>query len=126
MNLVVQPEHSTACGHAVVAMLANTTTERVIAVLGHRRPTTWRELCSMLFAFGVVCEPEMVPVFSVWDLPHTAVLALPGRGRYGHWVAIEGEEVYDPAGAIYPTDTLRFLSPSPSDIIMCGAVRGTG
>ena len=87
-------------------MLANTSIDRVIAVLRHDRGTTWRELYSTLFAFGVVCAPELEPAYEADELPPVAVVMLPGSAK--HWVVKQDDLIYDPNGSIYAVDELRF------------------
>lgn len=101
------------CGHACVAMLANTTPERVATVLSSDGPTSWRELYSTLFAFGVVCDAGLVPVFDPADIPPLAVVRLPGPGSFGHWVVVCRGTVYDPAGYTYHAGELTFPALNP-------------
>ena len=125
MNLITQPPSSHMCGHAVVAMLAGTTPERVADVLAHDRPTTWTELYSVLFMFGVVCAPKLVPCFGPDDMADVAVVALPScTPAYGHWVLKIGGLVYDPArDEPYSVEALPFeLTPS-SKVITFATVR---
>lgn len=124
MKLIRQPRYSNTCGHAVVAMLAGTTVPRVAAVLAHDRPTTWRELYSVLFAFGVVCGPVLVPSFEEEDMPGTCVVQVPSDSpAIKHWVLKHGPDVYDPAVGVYPACTLPYTRYPATRVLQCADVR---
>ena len=122
MRLVQQPPNSTTCGHAVVAMLANKTYASVCNALGHTKPTTWREMYTMLFTFGVVCDAGMVPVFGVADIPPVGVLLFPS-GVLGHLAVCYGGYVYDPAyDEVYDTEALPFRKYPANSVLFCSRV----
>ena len=125
MTLVQQPPGSRLCGHAIIAMLARTTTGRVAANLGHERPTTWRELYSILHLFGIICDPKLQPCFDLVDLPPVAVVVVPsGSPVVGHWVLKYGDQIYNPAcSEPYPAADLPFALKPSSDVVKFAAVR---
>lgn len=109
MNLHLQEPGSNMCGHCVVAMFAGCHPREVRDSLQHARPTTWRELYSILFAHGVVCEPELVIALESEDLPERAVIRLPGpTPTFGHWVAYADGLVYCPVRGRYHPDEIRY------------------
>jgi len=117
MKLIYQRQNSNMCGHACVAMLANTTPDRVAQVLGHKHPTAWRELYTLLFHFGVVCEFELVPCFSEREFPPVAIVVLPSLcATLKHVVVKYGDEIYDPACGVYMAASLEY-SIKPTEVL---------
>lgn len=124
MRLVLQNAYDSTCGHACVAMLANTTIPAVVAALGHKRPTTWRELYSVLCLLGVVAAPKMVPIFASEAMPPVAVVQLPsGSPALRHVVVACGGTVYDPgAGGLYAVESLPFTDRPSDEVLWCAEV----
>lgn len=113
------------CGHAAIAMLAASSLERVATMLGHRGPTTWREVYSALFTLGVVCDPELRACFTPTALPPVAVVQVPsGSPAIHHWVVVAGGVVYDPArAATYAAVELPFAIKPATAVLRVAAVR---
>ena len=123
MRLVRQPRHSNTCGHACIAMLADVPIRHVIAALAHDRPTAWKALYSTAFVFGIVCSPELVPVFEVDDMAPVCVVAVPGASQaVGHWVVKYGDIVYDPAVGRRYADELPFQTSPIYRVVKCAVV----
>lgn len=122
---IQQPLGSNMCGHAVAAMLARTTTAHVAAMLGHRGPTTWQEVYSVLHVLGVVCDVRQVPVFGPVDVPRVAVVRCPTiTPVIKHFVVVHDGLVYDPAlEGVYPIECLRFSLAPPESVLYCAEVR---
>lgn len=120
---ILQPE-ANMCGQTIAAMLAHTTVARVAALLGHKGPTTWQELYSVLHILGVVCDKQLVPVFGPEDMPRVAVVRCPtGTSVIKHWVAVYDGVVYDPARVWeYPLEEMRFSLLPPGSVLYCAEV----
>ena len=98
MKLIKQPEGSSLCGQACVAMLAGVSLEKSVSVFGKRGGTTTKEVIAALKKLGVKCGNKlflaknhiMTPIciaklhFS-WDKSHT------------HWTIYHNGVFYDPA-----------------------------
>ena len=112
------------CGHTCVAMLANTTSDRVAQVLGHERPTAWLELYSVLHVLGVVCEPKQIPCFEPQGMPEVALVIIPsGTPVLKHVVVKYGDLIYDPAvAAPYPAAALPFELEPANQVLTCAKV----
>lgn len=98
MRLVLQPEGSSLCGQACVAMLADITLDQSITIFKRRGATTPKEVVSALHALGIKCgdklllarNHEMPPICMAklhfaWDTAHT------------HWTVYNNGTFYDPA-----------------------------
>ena len=117
MKLVEQPEGSRQCGQACVAMLANTTLEDVVGMVGPRL-TKWDEIYSALFQYGIPAQPNLEPVFHQDDLPETSVVIIPtGSSLFRHCVVVHECVVYDPAVGCYPVEKLRFRR-TPAHLVL--------
>ena len=117
MNLIKQPRNSRLCGQCCVAMLSNHPLEDVIGQI-RDTVTTWREIRSALFQFGVIAEEKMQPAFRASDIPPTAVLMVPtGSSLMKHAVVAHGGTVYDPAHGTYPVEHLMFASTPSHEVI---------
>ena len=124
MKLWLQGPGSDMCGHCVVAMFAGCHPNEVKDSLRHDRPTTWRELYSVLFTHGVVCEPELVIAHETLDLPERAVIRLPGATvQLGHWVAYADGEVYCPCKGLYPPEEIRYHYAQVSRVVKYAEVK---
>ena len=90
MHHILQPDHSRTCGQIAVAVLADTTVERVIEVVGHRRATKTRELVRALRMLGQLCADRMQrqPV-------ERGLVQLHNDKAGWHWIAIGGGLIYD-------------------------------
>lgn len=107
IRLVRQPEGSSLCGQACVAMVAGVTLIEATAAIGHTRPTYTRDLVAALRSFGVQCEDRLKLVSRARpELPARAILSIRkfvekpngGRKRYGHWMVIWYGHIFDPEG----------------------------
>jgi hypothetical protein len=104
-------------------MLAGTTIATVKHALRHDRPTTWRELYTTLFTFGVVCAPDLTPVFTPDALPEVAVLMIPGGSPLArHWIIKYGDEVYDPARGVYDLWSIPFVAAPATAVVRYASV----
>lgn len=75
----------------------------------------------MLFLFGVVCSPELVPVTDTGCMPRVAVVLLPGVIE--HWVVKSDCSIYDPAGYVYMVGELPFDEATSAErVIKCAEV----
>lgn len=118
MKLIRQPEESSLCGQACVAMAAGVTLEEAIEAVGHRRKrgTLTREVVAGLRSFGLKCADRARKVSRIRPVfPKRAVLALrkpkpnpDGKKNYEsgnwHWLLVWDGEVYDPSGLTWPDD----------------------
>ena len=101
MTLIRQPEGSSQCGQAVIAMLSGRTLGEVVAEMGTGRnyPAQIRKHAS---GFGIELARRSVPLVN-------------GRGPEGrrgavfmfhpsaHWAAWDGSKFLDPRGETYDT-----------------------
>lgn len=99
-RVIRQPEGSSLCGQACVAMAAGVSLDRAIKVVGHEGGTTTAEVREALRDLGVGCADKLRRISR--QRPHPpkrAVLAVKGiRNWRWHWVLTWDGEIYDPAG----------------------------
>jgi hypothetical protein len=105
IQLIRQPEGSSLCGQACVAMVAGVTLERAIAVFEHKHATYTRELVAALRKLNVACGDRCKRVSRIRPiLPARAILSITrfvkkpnGKyRRYGHWMVTWDGVIYDP------------------------------
>ena len=100
VRLVRQPEGSSLCGQACVAMVAGVSLDRAIKATGHSRrggTHTW-EIVEALRKLGIRCSERCRRLSrNRPDYPQKAILVVRknGRGLY-HWVYYEAGVHYDP------------------------------
>lgn len=105
-SLIVQPEGSSLCGQACVAMAAGVSLDRAIEAVGHakKRGTYTREIVAGLRSLGIPsatrCKPlsKRKPV-----LPKRGLLAIfrdesNKRPQKFHWMLIWDGHIFDPGG----------------------------
>ncbi len=100
VSLVRQPEGSSLCGQACVAMAAGVSLDRAIKMVGHSKgggTHTW-EIVKALRKLGLRCSDRCRRISrNRPEYPPKAILVVRknGRGLY-HWVYCEDGVVYDP------------------------------
>lgn len=83
------------CGQAVLAMLLDTTAERVCEYLGNERETTLKEMKRVLSDNGIKLSGERKQANTKADLPCCALLSLE-TPRCWHWSLYYDGIFYDP------------------------------
>lgn len=121
MKLVMQPKDSRLCGQACIAMLTNSPLEDVIGMIGQTL-TTWNELYSALFQFGITCVPDLEPAFGAFDLPDLAILLCPAGGGMKHAVLYDRGMIYDPGMGVYPAGAVDWAHSPAHRIIKFSAI----
>jgi hypothetical protein len=106
MNLVRQPEGSSLCGQACVAMVAGVTLDESVSAVGHKHGTYTREIVKALRALGVPCPDRLRRVSRVRPvLPQRAIVAVvkwatrpdgKRKQRRAHWMVAWDGVIYDP------------------------------
>jgi hypothetical protein len=111
MDLIRQPEGSSLCGQACIAMVAGVSLERAIAAVGHGRRggTVTREIVRALRSLGVECAEKLRSVNRKRPvLPKRAIVNIckyvvrpdgKRKQRFAHWMVTWDGEIYDPGGA---------------------------
>lgn len=111
MHLIPQPEGSSLCGQACIAMVAGISLERAIEAVGHRRRggTTTKEIVLALRSLGIACPDRLHrmnckrPV-----LPGRAVVNIvkyitradgKRKQRKAHWMLTWDGVIFDPGQA---------------------------
>lgn len=100
VRLVRQPEGTSLCGQACVAMAAGVSLDRAIRVVGHSKPRgthTW-EVVKALRNLGVSCSDRCRRISrNRPEYPSKAILVVRQNGnRLYHWVYYEEGVFYDP------------------------------
>jgi hypothetical protein len=111
VNLVMQEDGSSICGHCCVAMATNTDIETVIELFGHEHSTRTKELHSVLKKLNVKADQKLTRKNSKNDLPNNCIIKITydWRKNYGHWIYFNNGKCYDPVGAVY--DLNKFDNP---------------
>jgi hypothetical protein len=108
MQLVLQPEGSSLCGQACVAMAAGVSLEAATKAVGHgkERGTYTREIIAALRALNISCADRCRRIGRVKSfLPPRGLIVISrpkkeGRRRRSlfHWMLVWDGVVYDPGG----------------------------
>ena len=99
MTPLKQPPHSKLCGHTCIAMLADTTVERVVELIGHKRGTKTKEITTAFRQLGFNCPDRLIVLRGrpIVELEMSMVkIAFPGLSSW-HWVAVYEGAMYDPS-----------------------------
>lgn len=99
-------------------MLAGVPLEDVIGQISDTA-TTWREIRSALFQFGVVAEEKLQPAYYAGDTPPVAVVFLPTVAvELKHAVVVKDGDVYDPRySEPYSAEEFQFAYGPAQDVI---------
>lgn len=98
------------CGQAVLAMILNTTPQKICEYLGNDRETTLREMKATLKNHGVFVADEKIPVTKKEQLPSLCMLSLE-TPRCWHWSLYCDGVFYDPEHGIledFPISNRRY------------------
>src|ERR1035437_8529670 len=110
MNYVEQPDGSSLCGQACVAMVADVSLAEAVQLIGKRghSGTRTRDLVKALRSLGVGCADKLKRVSRVRPVyPRRAILAVAKYAwvsdgtreqRKCHWMVTWDGVVYDPGG----------------------------
>jgi hypothetical protein len=104
MKLITQPEDSSLCGQACVAMVAGISLKQAVEVIGHESSTTTRELVKALRERGVDCDNRLRRVGRIKPvLPKRAIIVIHrpkelqnGRREKWHWMLTWDGVIMDP------------------------------
>lgn len=83
------------CGQAVIAMLANSSVEEVIKVVGTDRETTLNQMFKALEFYGISYKKERIAANKKEELPNICILSLE-TPRCWHWSLYFNGTFYDP------------------------------
>lgn len=117
IRLVRQPNGSSLCGQACVAMVANITLEESIRRFGSRGGTYTRQLVEVLRDLGIETEDRLTRVTKSVRPADPSIVKISGdadwrKTRWTHWTVYHGGRFYDPSWGIvdgYPKD-IKMLS----------------
>lgn len=100
MNRIQQPEGSSLCGQACVAMAAGVSLDRSIEIIGHSHGTWTRDVIRGLRALGVGCADRLHRVSRKMPvLPRRCLVAVQSpRRKLEHWMLSWDGVMLDPAG----------------------------
>lgn len=100
MNRIQQPEGSSLCGQACVAMAAGVSLDRAIEVIGHSHGTYTRDVIAGLRSLGIGCGDRLHRVSRKLPvLPQRCIVAMHSpRRRLEHWMLSWDGEMFDPEG----------------------------
>lgn len=104
LNYVSQPEKSWLCGQACVAMLADITLTKSIAIFGKRSGTTTKDVIKALRSLGVNCGDKLISLKKQSKSP-VCMVVLHDNTKNTHWTVYCNGLYYDPAagiGNVYP------------------------
>lgn len=97
---LLQPRGSNLCGQTCVAMLAETTLEKAILLVGKKGLTRPKDLIQALQKTGFLARGPVLRLASTTvALPENAILNYHWKGRSnGHWIVRWQGENFDPEG----------------------------
>lgn len=98
------------CGQAVLAMLADKTTEEISALVGTERETTLKQMFFALEHYGIDYKREKKSVIRLEDLPKICILSLETPHCW-HWSLYFDGVFYDPEYGIlsdFPPSKRRY------------------
>jgi hypothetical protein len=99
MKHVRQPEGSSLCGQACIAMAADVSLDRAVEAVGHSKPrgTYTSEVIAALRLLGVGCADRLRRVSRQKPvLPARAMLHINNDGGRSHWMLTWDGVIYDP------------------------------
>jgi hypothetical protein len=95
MNHIRQPEGSSLCGHAVLAMVLDLSLDKACDRMGHSRSTRTRELVKALGPAAL--GSRLTRLSRRHPMPHTCVLKVCWKGTHkSHFVLKTGSDIHDP------------------------------
>lgn len=109
MKVIRQPLGSNICGHCCLAMVADTTLETALNLIGHEDPVSTKEMVTALRTLNINCGDKLKIVHKNTILPKKAIIRVtyPNKNRtkyHWHWVAYENGYIFDSSakrGGIY-------------------------
>lgn len=109
MKLVLQPEGSSQCGQACIAMIAGVSLKRAIEAVGHEHGTNTGEVVSALRTLGICCNDKLVRLSRRRpNIPQKAIVHICRSGvvterrrPQSHWMVSLDGKILDPGGR-YP------------------------
>ena len=104
MKILLQPEGSSLCGQACVAMLAGITLEESIKVFGSRAGTSTKQVVEALRSLGVKCADGLTRITKSRGKSEACMVVQHFDGaKHTHWVVYLNGLYYDPSiGIIFP------------------------
>lgn len=95
---IKQPEGSSLCGQACIAMISNVSLDRAIEVVGHKSATRTKELVSALKTLGINCDSRLrICKRNMPILPKRCIIAMRNKSyKRGHWVVMWDGVMFDP------------------------------
>lgn len=103
MEVVRQPQGSSLCGQACVAMLCGISLEQAIKEFGSKGRTTASQLASVLVRHGYMTGSKAIRHYSrsVDDLPRKTLIVKFTSKQGRHWVLYRDGKWYDPAVGVF-------------------------
>lgn len=107
MKLVEQPEGSSLCGQACIAMVTGSSLERAVFVVGHKNGTYTSDLIKAIRVLGCDCADRLRRISKQRPvLPKRCIVSIvkwvgegpTRRQRKGHWILSWDGVIYDPGG----------------------------
>lgn len=109
MRLKSQPAGSNTCGQHCVAMIADISPAKSIAVFNSRAATSTKKVAAALRHLGFAAEDKLIRFKEEDELPTLCILKLRWTGtNTGHWVVYNNGTVYDPWYGKYRYSVKKF------------------
>ena len=101
MRLVKQPDYSSCCGQASVAIVAGITLKRSCEIFGHNHATFTWELVRALRKLKIKCAKRLKRHIAGRPLPPLCIAKVPIGETDRHWIVYSKKQgVLDPAEVI--------------------------